>query len=242
MAGELVPAVVAVTGGTALIGGIAVHEAKREAAMRSSRRAYSVIFPVGAKPEAALAAPVAISGLDHRFEFVFEVVADSDSITHLLHLPQGAEDAVIDVLTASFPAIRCDRVDPRSTGDVTRAVRISVPTGTLLRDSDPVMASRALIAGMASLRRGERVSLRWALRPGVTAPVVPTSSHPSEADRLQARAHRSRQGQPGFAVAGLLLVRAKDPDRARGLAGHVTGVLRSRRGVGRGPRRSRPSL
>lgn len=234
MAGELVPAVVAVTGGTALIGGIAIDEAKREGAMRGSRRTYSVIFPVGAKPEAALAALSAISGLDHRVEFVFEVVADGDGITHLLHLPKGAAAAVIDVLTSAFSAIRVDPVEPRSTGDVTRAMRIGVPAGTLLRDSDPAAASRALIAGMASLRRDERVSFRWALRPGVTAPTVPTSSQPSESDRIQARAHRSRQGQPGFAVAGLLLVRAKTLGRARGLTGHVAGLLRSRRGVGRG--------
>jgi hypothetical protein len=234
MASDLVPAIVAITGGSTLLGGIAAHEAKREANMRRGRRTYAVVFPAGAKPEAAIAALAAVSGSDYRFELVFEVVGDADGISHLLHLPKGAETSVIDILSAALPGIRCDLVEPRSTGAVTAAIRIKVPVGAVLRESEPAMASRALIAGMAALRNDERVSLRWAVRPGGTAPVVQASDQPNDRERAQAKAQRGRLGQPGFTVAGLLLVRAGSRPRAQLLARHITGVLRSRRGVGAG--------
>lgn len=234
MASDLLPAVVAMTGGTALLGGIVAHETKRESVMRRGRQTYAVIFPTGATPEAAVGALSAVAGSDYRFEFVFEVVASADGIAHLLHLPQGAATAVIDILSACLPGIRCDVVEPRSTGAVTTATRIAVPAGTLLRDTDPVVASRALIAGMAALRDDERVSLRWAVRPGGTAPIPAVSEQPTNQERARARSHRSRLGQAGFTVAGLLLVRSGSRSRTQTLARHITGVLRSRRGIGRG--------
>jgi hypothetical protein len=50
----LTPAFVALGGGSALIGGIYLHEHRRETAMRASRRAYSLLFPVGTDPGAAV--------------------------------------------------------------------------------------------------------------------------------------------------------------------------------------------
>jgi hypothetical protein len=234
MAGEAVALVAAATGGGALLGGVVVHEAKREAVMRDGRLAYAVTFPAGASAEAAQGALAAISGLDYRFEFIFEVAATAAGISHVLHLPEGAGGAVIDILSSTLPGIRCDVVEPRSTGAVTTVLRIAVPANAVLRDSEAVMASRALIAGMGALRGKERVSLRWSLRAGGPAPIAATVKQPSERERAEARGRRAKFGQPGLMVAGLLLVRADNRARAQALTRHVSGVLRSRRGAGRG--------
>lgn len=234
MGSELAAAILALTAGTAMFGGVVIHETRRDRIMRDQRRPYRLTFPAGTQPSATLAALSAMSGLDPRFEIVCEVIATGDGIEHILHLPEEAAAAVIDILTSSLPSIRCETIDIQPTDDWMIARRIIVPPDALLRDTDPVMASRALVAGMAALGPDERVSLRWTLRPGRTAPIIAPKAQPSEQDRIQARAHCARHGQPGFTVSGLLLAHADSRERSRLLARHVVGVLRSRRGVGRG--------
>ena len=57
----LTPAVIGLGGGTTLLGGIYLYEYRRETAMRASRETYSVVFPVGTDPAAAVAA-LAVAG------------------------------------------------------------------------------------------------------------------------------------------------------------------------------------
>jgi hypothetical protein len=173
MRGEVIPAIVAAGGGAAALGAIAVHEHRRDKAMRASRQAYSVIFPVGATPQAAEAALGSIAGIDYRAELVAEVVADETGIRHLLHLPERVVGSVIDHLTASLPGLRADAVESRSTGNVTVGLRITVPMRALLRTEDATQASRALLTGLGALREGERCSLRWAIRPALGDAPVP---------------------------------------------------------------------
>jgi hypothetical protein len=234
---ELVPAAIAVTGGAALLGGVVVHEHRRETAMKASRQAYALTFPIDTAPEAALAALQSLTGIGHTFEFVSEVVADEDGIRHVLHLPQRVAASVIDQLSATMPGIRVDLAEPRTTGAVTAAARIGVPLQALLRTNAPVQSSRAVLEGLTTLRAEERVSLRWALRPG-GAPAPIETKRRSRAVSIQhgveERAAKARLGEPGFICTGLVLARADDVGRARGLVSHVVSVLRSRRGVGRG--------
>ena len=132
--------------------------------MRASRQTYSLVFPVGTDPGAAIAAWRSLAGVDWRFELVGEVVADADGIHHLLHLPSRVAISVIDHLTGGIPGLRIDPQAARQTGPVTLAARIVVPMRALLRAEEPAATSRALLAGLSGLRDDERVSLRWALR------------------------------------------------------------------------------
>lgn len=235
MQSEVIPAVIAATGGVAALSAIAAHERGREQAMRASRLAYSVIFPIGAKAEAAAAALSSLSGIDDRFELVCEVAADADGIRHLVHLPERVATSVIDQLSAGLPGLRVDPVEARPTGAVTTALRLVVPVRAVLRTEDPVHANRALLGGLGALRDGERVSLRWALRPArATADLPDAQTTPSMRQRAEHQALRAQIGEPGFHVAGLLLVRASSSVRARELVGHLNSMLRSRRGVGNG--------
>ncbi|HKP90643.1 MAG TPA: type IV secretion system DNA-binding domain-containing protein [Thermoleophilaceae bacterium] len=231
--GELAPALVAAGGGGALLGAIAIHEHRRDRAMRSSRLSYSAVFPVGTEPEAAVSALESFWGLGFGFELVAEVVADESSIHHLLHVPESGAGSVIDHLAAAIPGLRLDPVDARSTGPVTSSLRFVAPAQALLRTDDPVQSSRSLLSRLAALRDGERVSLRWALRPSV-APPAPVAQAKSLKARAEQRAWTARVASPGFTAAGLLLVRAHSKTRAGELSRHVTSVVRSRRGVGRG--------
>ncbi len=237
MNGELVPAAIAAGGGGALLGAIALHEYRREAQMRASRETYSVIFPVATDPAAALAALRSVSGIGHHFELVVEVAANDDGIHHLLHLPSKVAGSVIYQLSAALPSVRCDLVEARSTGPVTATARIAVGMQALLRTDETVQASRTLLGGLAGLRDGERVSLRWALRPS-TAPTPPERKTKSGATSFKARAEQrawqARVAEPGFTCAGLVLVRAEHPARARELVAQVVAVLRSRSGAGQG--------
>ena len=232
----LIPAAVAAGGGTALLGGIYLHEHRRESAMRASRQAYSLVFPIGTDPGAAAAALRSLAGVDWRCEVVAEVVADADRIHHLLHVPSRVAMSVIDHLTGGIPGLGIDPLEARQTGPVPLAWRIVVPMRALLRATEPAATSRALLAGFSALRDGERVSLRWALRSAGSArvPEALEQKATSSAAKAELKAWRARVGEPGFKVAGLLLIRADHPARARELAGHVAGVLRSRRGAGAG--------
>ncbi len=232
----LTPAVIALGGGTALYGGIYLYEHRRETAMRASRETYSLVFPVGTDPGAAVAALRSLAGVDWRFELVAEVVADSDGIHHLLHLPSGVAMSVIDHLAGGIPGLRLDREEARQTGPVTLAWRIVVPMRALLRTEEPAATSRALLAGFSALRDDERVSLRWAVRSGGAArvPEALEQKATSSAAKAELSACRARVGEPGLKVAGLLVIRADHRPRARELAAHVAASLRSRRGAGAG--------
>ncbi len=233
----LTPAVIALGGGTALYGGIYLHEHRRETAMRASRETYSLVFPVGTDPGAAVAALRSLAGVDWRYELVAEVVAESDRIHHLLHLPSRVATSVIDHLSGGIPGLSVDPGEARQTGPVTLAWRIVVPMRALVRTEDPAATSRALLGGLSALRDDERVSLRWAVRSGGPArvPEALEQKATSSAAKAELKAWRARVGEPGFKVAGRLLIRADHPPaRARELAGHVGAVLRSRRGAGAG--------
>ena len=197
----------------------------------TGRLTYGVTFPVGLSADAARAALGSLAGLSTRTEFVAEVVATEDGIHHLLHLPHACATSIIDHLAAALPGVRCDRVEARSTGPVTASLRIGVPLRALLRTDDGEQASRALLTGLNALLEGERVSWRWALRPG-PAPTAPARERSTSLRHAaEQRAWRTRLESPGFITAGLLLVRSTSRQRATEIINHVIGVVQSRRGV-----------
>jgi hypothetical protein len=165
--GDLISALVAAGGGGAMLAGVLSYEYRQQAAMRSSRQSYGVIFPLGCDPHAGLAALGSLAGLDHRVELVAEVVASGNGIHHLLHLPEAAAGSVIDHLSAALPGLRCDPVEARSTGPVNASLRFSVPLRALLRTDDPEQAAHALLHGLGGLRDDERVSLRGRCAPAL---------------------------------------------------------------------------
>lgn len=240
MNADLTPAVVAASGGSALITIIMAREHRLDAAMRRERVRLAARFPLALDPAAARAALAGLSGLPEQVELVASTVASPGGIRHHFLVPGST--SVLTSLVAAIPGLRLVET-PAPTGTATLAMRLFVPTPTLLRGDEIEVSSRALLSGLATLREGEEVVVSWALRP--TAPRRAFHHEPEDRERKElARLWRAKIANPGFAVSGLVLVRAERIARARELLAHVADCVRSRRGrttgirttVGRGNR------
>ena len=242
MNGEVIPALVAAGGGSALMSGIWVHERRRDEAMRASRVRLGLRFPLSLEPLRAFAAIDGLSGLQHTNELIAELAASESRIEHFLWVPAAVRTSAESILTGVIGSLRISEAPPSPGEAATLCLRLFVPTPSLLATDGAIEASRALLAGLAGLRESEQVVIRWALRPGSPRPGGdPQSERAKEIDR----AWRRKTATPGFAVGGLVLVRAPRVARARELAAHIESVLRSRKGLagavrvtaGRGNRR-----
>lgn len=234
MNADLTPAIVAAGGGTALLAAITAREARVESAMRAGRVRLSVRFPVALGSAAARSALASLSGLPDRVELVAQLVADGRGIQHHLLVPRAAWSSVDAALAAAMPGVRLNVVSPPE-GAATLAMRLFVPTPTLLREDEAEAASRALLMGLARLRTDEQVTISWALRPG-SARRGFQSEPEDRAGKERLRQWQAKTSRPGFAASGLVLVRAKRVARARELLGHIGDCLRSRRTATQGVR------
>jgi hypothetical protein len=231
---ELTPALLAAGGGSALMGGIYLHEHKRDSVMRASRVRLKLRFPVGVASDAAFAVLDGLAGLPHTSELIAEVAAAEGRIEHALWVPAASRPAAEAALRGPVGSLRLV-VSHSPAGRVTLALKLFVPTPSALNVANAEAAARALLAGLAVLREGEQVVIRWALRPGKPAR-LPERETPSRVAREVERAWQRKTSVPGTFASGLVLVRAGSVARARELIEHVASSIRSRRGHERGLR------
>ncbi len=230
MNGDLVPAISAATGGSALLGGILAYEHRRDQAMKASRVRLSLRFPARLEALRALAALDGLSGLPYTNELICETVARPGLTEHALWVPKATRASAISTLSGVVPSLRIGETTPVSRELVTIALRLFVSTPSLLSTEQAVETSRSLLVGLADVRESEQVVIRFALRHG--APRRPTSTPTTDARlRELERAWQRKINSPGFSVAGLVLVRATTVTRAREMAGHIENVIRARRGL-----------
>jgi hypothetical protein len=213
-----------------MIGGIWLYERRQDEAMRRSRVRLGLRFPIGLEPVRAYAALDGLSGLTYANELIAEVTACEGRIAHFLWVPRAARASVASTMTGVIPSLRIADADTIPTDGVTLALRLFVPSPSVLSGENATEASRSLLAGLAVLRPGEDVAIRWALRPGRTRHWQ-AASDASPRQREIERAWRRKTTQAGFKVAGLVLIRAQRIGRARELAGHIESVIRSRRAL-----------
>jgi hypothetical protein len=230
MNGELVPALVAAGGGTALLAGIYAHEARRDARMRSGRVRYRLLFPLGVTEQAGTVALAGLVGATEASEFVLEVTADEKGVAHAVSVPADRTEATVRHLEAAIPGLRCEKADPVDAGLSVMALRVFVPTRTLLRSKDAAVAGRGLLGTLGRLAAGERVTFRWAARPARGR--VSDRPATTAAERDLDLALRRRATEPGFAVGGLVLVGAASGGRARQLIDGVGQAVRARHAQG----------
>jgi hypothetical protein len=228
---DLTPALVAAGSGSAMIAGIWWHEHRQAEAMRRSRVRLGLRFPIGLEPSQALAALDGLAGLPYTSELVAEVACGENSIAHFLWVPGSVRTSVQSTMTGVIPSLRITEAPPSPDEAVTLALRLFIPTPSVLSAENAVAASRALLSGMVGLRSGEQLIIRWALRPG-SARRWQEPENPSERERETAKKWRGKTSLPGFSASGLVLIRAPKMARARQLASHIENSLRSRRQVG----------
>jgi Type IV secretion-system coupling protein DNA-binding domain/Helicase HerA, central domain len=238
MNADLTPALIAAGGGSALLAGIWTHEYRTAEAMRKSRVRLGLRFPIGLEPSRAFAALDGLSGLPYTTELIAEVVAGEGSIAHFLWAPTSVRSSVESIMTGVIPSLRVTEAPPSPSEAATLALKVFIPTPSVLSAENAAAASRTLLSGIANLRAGESVVLRLALRPG-SARRRREPQDPDAREREIDRAWRHKTSMPGFTTAGLVLIRSPKISRARELASHIESVLRSRKGLAGGVRVTR---
>ncbi len=229
MNGDLAPAIVAAGGGSALIAGIWLHEHRRDEAMRASRVRLGMRFPLGLEPTQTLAAIESLAGAGESAELVAEVSARAGHIEHALWVPAASAPALRMALAGAIPSLHLAE-SPTPSGSATFALRLHLSTPVVLNTANAAAVSRGLLAGMASVREGEQVILRWALRAG--SPRVRETEPKTPRARQVEQAWRRKSALPGLFVSGLVLVRADGQARARELAEQLASLIRARVAVG----------
>jgi hypothetical protein len=226
---EITPALIAAGGGSAMLGGVWLHERRQREAMRASLAPLSLRFPLGLEASQAQAALDGLAGLPSNCELVAEVVARAGTISHQLRVPKPLLSPAQASLTGAIPSLRISEAESSPADMTTLTLRLFVPTPTLLSDRSPEAAARSLLTGLATVRSGEQVVIRLCLRPTQARPLL-ERDNPTPSQRETSSAWRREIRSPGFSVVGLVLVRASKP-RARELASQIESVLRSRRGL-----------
>jgi hypothetical protein len=229
MNADLTPAIIAAGGGSAMLAGIAAHEHLRDARMRNSRVQLSLRYPHNLEPAVAVAALNGLAGMPAASEQIVEVSAREGSISHSLWVPAADRCAVEATLGGVIGSLRIGEAPIPPFDRVTLALRLFVSTPSTLSTDDPIATSRALLAGLASLRSGEQVVMRWALRARTPRP-RPLGEHADASARAIDREWRRKIAVPGFGVSGLVLFGASKA-RAGQLVSHIESVLRARRGA-----------
>jgi hypothetical protein len=217
-----------------MLGGIYVREARLAEAMRASRVPLSVRYPHSLDSSVAVSALDGLSGLAYTAEIIIEVAAREGTITHGLWVPDGDRASVESILHGVVGSLRIGDGQASPQDGATLALRLFVPSPTVLTTENAVAASRTLLTSLSALRSGEQVIVRWALRPGSARSLRTPDRHDSGSKRIEA-AWRRKTAVPGFSVSGLVLIRASK-QRASELAGHVENLLRAGRGPSGGVR------
>lgn len=229
MNGDLVPAITAAAGGSALMGGIIAFEKKRDQEMKASRARLALTFPAKLDALHAKAALAALAGGDWHEEFVFSVEASASGTRHYIHIPAAIRTSVVAALSAAMPGLRAVEA-PAPSGRTMLATRVFFPTPLALTTTDPESAARTLLAGVAGLARGEHAVLRVAARPGLPrhwSPIDPPDRRARDAERHW---RQKVATGAGFEISALILVRAATVARAREILAHLESSVRSRRG------------
>jgi hypothetical protein len=206
------------------------HERSQVEAARRDRVRLGLRFPVGLEPSQALATLDGLAGLPHTCELVAEIAASENSIAQFLWVPEPVRASVRSTMTGVIPSLRVAGPSSSPSEPATLALRLFVPTPSVFSTENAAAAARALLSGM-SLRAGEQLIFRLALRPG-SARTWQEPEGASERERETAKKWRHKASLPGFAVSGLVLIRCPKMSRARELAAHIENTLRSRRQVG----------
>jgi hypothetical protein len=218
-----------------MLAGILLHEHRRDAAMRAGRKRLRLRFPADLDPLRARAALDAISGLPSTVELIAELSASADGVSFALWLPSGAIASVTASVAGIVPGAGLEEELVDGSDSATRCLRLFVPSPAVLSVSGVQPSAHALLAGLTDLNPGERVLLRWALRPG-----RPRSWQEEDAASAQQkevfRAWRRKGAEGGMSAAGLVLIHAATGARAHGLARHIESIIRSRRGLTGGVR------
>jgi len=183
-------------------------------------------FPSDLTTEACLAALSSLSGAAHASRLVFDLEATEEGITHRLAVNTEAAEMAAAALRAAAPSLRLSSTEAPETDRRHRLIWQLTPAHAVLRSDELGPIAAGLLSSLFPLHAGERVRLRWFVRPQL---------HPT----LQASAQARREGHiralarklavSGVNAYGELTVSADTGERTRELTQRTAAALWSLR-------------
>lgn len=107
-----------------------------------------------------------ISGLPTKNRVVLEVVGDSDGIRHYLRAERATIDMLRSHMRGVLPGVRLEPVEATETMSWKKAARVRWSGfHPVLRSDRSTETAAALLGALSGMKSGERVMVRWTLRP-----------------------------------------------------------------------------
>jgi hypothetical protein len=187
-----------------------------------------------------------ISGLPTSAQVALELVGDADGIRHYLHAEPGTLGILRAHLRGLLPRVRLEPVEPTASSAWRAAVRVRWGgRHPLLRSDRSGESAAALLGALSDLHGGERVMVRWTLRPA-RGPHLPERQSRSQArnqgflvrlfseqpiDPSHLPALRAKYSGPVLCARAVVAVAAGSEGRCVNLLTRVTAVLRAQSGL-----------
>ena len=187
-----------------------------------------------------------ISGLPTAAQVVLELVGDVDGIRHYLHAEPGTLGILRAHLRGLLPGVRLEPVEPAPVSTWRAAARARWGgRHPLLRSDRSGESAAALLGALSDLHGGEKVMVRWTLRPA-RGPYLPERQSRSLArnqgllvrlfserpiDPAHLPALRSKYSGPVLHARAVVAVTAGSEGRGVNLLTRVAAVLRAQSGL-----------
>lgn len=187
-----------------------------------------------------------ISGLPTSAQVALELVGDADGIRHYLHAEPGTIGILRAHLRGLLPGVRLEPVEPATPTTWRAAARVRWGgRHPLLRSDRSSESAAALLGALSDLHAGEKVMVRWTLRPA-RGPYVPERQSRSQTrnqgllvrlfseppiDPAHLSALRSKYSGPVLSARGVVAVAAGSEGRSVNLLTRVVAVLRAQSGL-----------
>jgi hypothetical protein len=228
----------------AVAGSLSVLLVGRERHGREMER-VELRFPADVTEGAVWGVLGGISGLPTRTRVLLELVGVSDGIRYYLQAEHATVEILRSHLRGLLPGVRLEPTCGEPPGAWRAAARVRWGgRHPLLRSDRNVETAAALLGAVSGLHPGERVMVRWTLRParGPFLPERQSRSHthsqgpfawlwPEQSvDPAHLPGLRSKYGGPVLVARALVAVAAGSTGRSVNLLTRVTAVLRARTG------------
>jgi hypothetical protein len=208
--------------------------------------AVELRFPPDLKDGAVWGVLGGISGLPTKSRVVLEVVGDGDGITHYLRADRATIGVLRSHMRGLLPGVRLEPVDADTAAAWKKAARVRWSGfHPLLRSDRSTETAAALLGALSGLQTGERVMVRWTLRPArgpymterQSRPRARTQDLPSRLfpeQRIPAAhipALRAKYSGPVLLARVVVAVAAGSDGRSVNLLTRVLAVLRGQTGL-----------